>query len=115
VPLLSAWRCARNRVCLDGVAEVAASGGVGAAGCTCMHTLATHPLIPQPASDVAQRQRECGAADVRRPALALFRGEWGAVQVDVKERTVAFMGGFATVRSAPRCPLGGKGYYELEK
>jgi hypothetical protein len=65
-------------------------------------------------SDVAQRLRECGAADVRRPDLALFRGEWGAVQVDVKERTVAFMGSFATVRSAPQCPLGGKGYYELE-
>jgi len=63
---------------------------------------------------VAQSLRECGAAAARRPALALFRGEAGAVQVDVKERTVAFMGSFATVRSAPRCPLGGKGYYELE-
>ena len=54
-----------------------------------------------------------GATVLRRP-LALFRGELGAVQVDVKERTVAFMGSFATVRSAPQCPLGGKGYYELE-
>jgi hypothetical protein len=27
VPLLSAWRCARNRVCLDGVAEVGGSIG----------------------------------------------------------------------------------------
>jgi len=28
----------------------------------------------------------------RAPALALFRGEAGAVQVDLKERTVAFAG-----------------------
>jgi hypothetical protein len=54
-----------------------------------------------------------GATVLRRP-LALFRGELGAVQVDVKERTVTFADSFATVRSAQRCPLGGKGYYELE-
>ncbi len=48
-------------------------------------------------------------------ALALFRGENDEVEVDVKERTVAFMGrDFVTVRSAQRCPLGAKGYYELE-
>jgi hypothetical protein len=63
---------------------------------------------------VAQSLRECGAAAVRRPALTLFRGEAGAVQVDVNERTVAFTGSFATVRSAQRCPLGAKGYYEME-
>ncbi len=63
---------------------------------------------------VAQNLRECGAAVVRRPALALFRGEAGAVQVDVKGRTVAFAGEHATVRSVQRCPLGGKGYYEIE-
>jgi len=63
---------------------------------------------------VAQSLRECGAAAVRRPALTLFRGEWGAVQVDIEERTVVFAGSFATVRSAQRCPLGGKGYYEIE-
>ena len=45
---------------------------------------------------------------------ALFRGEAGAVQVDVDARTVSFTGSFATVRSAQRCPLGGKGYYEIE-
>jgi solute carrier family 25 (adenine nucleotide translocator) protein 4/5/6/31 len=48
------------------------------------------------------------------PALSLFRGEAGIVQVDVEAQTVAFTGSFATVRSAQRCPLGGKGYYELE-
>ena len=63
---------------------------------------------------VALSLRECVAAPVRRPALALFRGEAGAVQVDLEARTVAFTGSFATVRSAQRCPLGGKGYYELE-
>ena len=63
---------------------------------------------------VAQKLRECGAAAVRRPALALFRGECGAVQIKVAERTVAFAHSFVTVRSAQRCPLGGKGYYELE-
>ncbi len=47
-------------------------------------------------------------------APTLFRGEAGAVQVDVKERTVAFTGSFATVRSGQRCPLGAKGYYEIE-
>ena len=47
-------------------------------------------------------------------APTLFRGEAGAVQVDVKERTVDFTGSFATVRSGQRCPLGGKGYYEIE-
>ena len=47
-------------------------------------------------------------------APTLFRGEAGAVQVDVKERTVDFTGSFATVRSGQRCPLGGKGYCEIE-
>ena len=55
---------------------------------------------------VAQSLRECGAAAVR---LALFRGKASAVQVDVKERAVAFTDSFATVRSAQPCPLGGKG------
>ena len=63
---------------------------------------------------VAQKLRECGAAAVRRPALSLFRGECGAVQIKVSERTVAFAHSFVTVRSAQRCPLGAKGYYELE-
>ena len=63
---------------------------------------------------VAQSLRGCGAAAGARPALALFRGEAGAVQVDVEARTVAFTGSFATMRSAQRCPLGGKGYYEIE-
>jgi hypothetical protein len=63
---------------------------------------------------VAQKLRECGAAAVRRPALSLFRGECGAVQIKVTERTVAFVDSFVTVRSALRCPLGSKGYYELE-
>jgi len=63
---------------------------------------------------VAQSLRKCGAAAVRRPALTLFRGEASAVHVDVNERTVAFTGSFATVRSAQRCQLGGKGYYEME-
>ena len=62
---------------------------------------------------VAQKLRECGAAAVRRPALSLFRGECGAVQIKVAERTVAFVD-FVTVRSSQHCPLGGKGYYELE-
>ena len=63
---------------------------------------------------VARSLRESGATAVRRPALALFRGEAGAVQVDVNERTVAFTGSFATVRSALQCPLGPKKYYEME-
>jgi hypothetical protein len=64
---------------------------------------------------VAQGLRECGAAAVRRPALALFCGEWGVVQVDVGARTVTFSGNkYATVRSTQWCPLGSKGYYELE-
>ena len=32
----------------------------------------------------------------------------------MSERTVAFGHSFVTVRSAQRCPLGGKGFYELE-
>jgi len=66
---------------------------------------------------VAQRLRELGAAAVRRPALALFRGEAGAVQVDVEARTVAFAGKlteFSTFRSTQQCPRGCKGYYEIE-
>jgi hypothetical protein len=63
---------------------------------------------------VAQKLRECGAAAVRRPALSLFRGKRGAVQIKVTERTVAFVHSFVTVRSALRCPLGSRGYYELE-
>jgi hypothetical protein len=36
------------------------------------------------------------------------------VQIKVTERTVAFVHSFVTVRSALRCPLGSRGYYELE-
>ena len=38
----------------------------------------------------------------------------GPRTIKVSERTVAFGHSFVTVRSAQRCPLGGKGYYELE-
>ena len=37
---------------------------------------------------------ECGAADMHWPPLALFRGECGAVQIKVVERTVAFVDSF---------------------
>ena len=63
---------------------------------------------------VSQKLRDCGAAAVRRPALALFRGQCSAVHIKVAERTVACAHSFVTVRSAQRCPLGAKGYYELE-
>ena len=68
----------------------------------------------QPSQEEAAKQM----AVLFRGAM-LFRGEASAVQVDVKERTVAFVGDFslhifATVRSVQRCPLGGKGYYEIE-
>jgi hypothetical protein len=36
------------------------------------------------------------------------------VQVDVESMTVAFTGSFATMCSTQRCPLGGKGYHEIE-
>ena len=36
------------------------------------------------------------------------------MQIKVVERTVAFAHSFVTVRSAQRCPLGCKMYYELE-
>lgn len=63
---------------------------------------------------MAQSLCECGAAVLRRPDITLFRGELDSVQVDVSERAEAFTGSFATVRSAQRCPLGGKSYYEVE-
>jgi hypothetical protein len=50
-----------------------------------------------------------GAAVV---SLMLLRGEVEMVQHDDTERTVAFQA-FSTFRSRQRCPLGGKGYYEL--
>ena len=36
------------------------------------------------------------------------------MQVDVEAMTVAFTGSFVTMCSTQRCPLGGKGYYEIE-
>ena len=66
---------------------------------------------------VAQKLRECGAADVRRPALSLFRGEPAKVQIKVAERTVAFNNGggsYTTLSSTQRCTVGSKGYFELE-
>ena len=42
-------------------------------------------------------------------------GERERVQIDVTERTVTFNGrDDSTLRSRQQCPLGGKGYYELE-
>ena len=62
---------------------------------------------------VAQSLREIGATAGRRSALALCRGEAGAVDVDVKEQTVAFKGSSATLRSAKWClPLERK-YFEI--
>jgi len=65
-------------------------------------------------SSVVQMLREGGAARVSRPPLALFRGMGETVQLDVTEQTVAFSNNRATLRSTQRCPLGAKGYYELE-
>ena len=59
---------------------------------------------------MAQRLLECGASAVRRPVLSLFRGYF----IQMAERTVALANSFVTVRSAQRCPLGGKSYYEFE-
>ena len=42
--------------------------------------------------DVAQSLRNSGATAGRRAALALCRGEADAVDVDMKEQTVAFKG-----------------------
>lgn len=64
---------------------------------------------------VVQMLRACGAAVVSRPPLALWRGEWKKVQIDVTERKVTFSNrSDSTLRSRQQCPLGGKGYYELE-
>ena len=50
------------------------------------------------------------------PPLALFRGECGAVQIKVSERTVAFGHSFVTVRSAQReLKLRAPGEDEYEK
>ena len=43
---------------------------------------------------VSHKLCECGAADMHWPPLALFRGECGAVQIRVVERTVAFVDSF---------------------
>ena len=52
--------------------------------------------------------------DHHRYCTYLYYWEADAVQVDLKERTVAFAVSFATVRSLPRYSLGGRGYYEME-
>ena len=53
--------------------------------------------------------------DKIKSPLALFRGEWEKVQHDVTQKTVTFIdGSYWTLRSRQQCPLGGKGYYELE-
>jgi hypothetical protein len=64
--------------------------------------------------DVAQSLRDSGATACRRPALALCRGEADAVDVDMKEQTVAFSGSSATLRSAERCRPGKRKYWEIE-
>ena len=43
---------------------------------------------------VSHKLCECGATDMHWPPLALFRGECGAVQIKVVERTVAFVDSF---------------------
>ena len=43
---------------------------------------------------VSHKLCECGAADMHRPPLALFRGECGSLQIKVAERTVAFVDSF---------------------
>ena len=57
-----------------------------------------------------------GAADMRLPAVALFRGDEAEVQLNITEQTVSFARWPAqpTLRSTQRCPMGAKGYFELE-
>jgi len=43
---------------------------------------------------VSHKLCECGAADMHRPPLALFRGECGSLQIKMAERTVAFVDSF---------------------
>lgn len=64
---------------------------------------------------VVEMLREVGAAVVRRPARALFRGEGEKVQLDVTKCTVAFNGlCLLTMQSTQRCPRGDKDYFELK-
>jgi hypothetical protein len=88
---------------------VAATKAVGSLDAVLIYGFSALKWAEERGLDGVPRLRECGAAAVRRPALALFRGKAGAVQVAVKELTVVFAGSFATVRSAQRCPLGGQG------
>ena len=63
---------------------------------------------------VAQSLRDSGATAGRRPALELCRGEADAADVDMKGQTVEFSGRCATLRSAERCRLGKRKYWELQ-
>ena len=63
---------------------------------------------------VAQSLRDSGATAGRRPALELCRGEADAADVDMKGQTVEFSGSCATLRSAERCRLGKRKYWELQ-
>ena len=65
-------------------------------------------------SSVVEMLCASGAERVSLPALVLFCGEKASVQFDAMEQTVAICGNQATLRSTQRCPLGAKGYFELE-
>ena len=55
--------------------------------------MASRPCCGRRSADGTAWRRACASAAPRpRAGLALFRGEAGAVQVDLKERTVAFAG-----------------------
>jgi len=65
-------------------------------------------------ASVVEMLHASGAAEICPLALALFRGLSTNMKLDMTEQTVEFTGGYCTLRSTQRCPLGDKGYFELE-
>ena len=64
-------------------------------------------------TSVMEMLRASEAADMKLPSLALYCRDKAKVQLDVTEQTITFESG-STLRSTQRCPLGAKGYFELE-
>ena len=110
--LLSACALGNQTMAAMLVARTTTAGAldaVGRDGCSALGWAESRGM-----HDVAQSLRNSGATAGRRPSLALCRGEPDAAEVDVKEQTVEFSGSCATLRSAERCRLGKRKYWELQ-
>ena len=112
-------RTALMLACWKGHSEVAMmlvapTHAAGALDCRCNHGHSAFQWAEQTCLvAVMQEIRALGGGVVSSHPI-VFGGLLEDVELNLNDQTVSFGGGNAVVRSRQRCPMGDKGYYEIE-